>query len=237
LLFALMFSGCGKVTVEKAPAEDWLAAALGWSSYEAMEAGGPMLISVSDGDGADFVLAYPQAVAAGSMGDPVLTELRQVGAASAIGEGEAYAARLQTSLYAIQEAFRGAPLTQRFIDPSGRYLAALMPQGDAWYVGFVDMAKKSMFTTCQQLQNCGAFVNSRSAGELAEAMKANGWKAIAASQVPATLKTYFLYHMGWLKSAWFVRLSGVVANPILVPVGMFSVPDQILLPDAIQIDQ
>jgi hypothetical protein len=245
LLFALLVSACGThpdpLTREpvRADFDDFVAAAFGWESWEQMEIGSnsPMVVSISDSDVPDeIVIAVPETFFAGSFGDKILNSMIERGAADIIGPGEAYAARMQTSLYAIQEAMRDAPLTQRFIDPTSRYLAALLPRGNSWYIGFVDLKAKSMFTICQQLQNCGAFVNAQSASELAQAMKDNGWKMIAASQVPSSIRSYFLNHMSWLSRAWFVRLQGVTLQPIIAPIGAFMVPQSILLPDNIDWD-
>ena len=241
LLFALLVSACGThpdpLTREpvKADFDDFVAAAFGWESWEALEQSGGMVITISDSElPNEVVIAAPETFFVGSFGDKLLTSMIDRGIADVIGPGEAYAARINTSLYAIQEAMRDAPLTQRFLDPTGRYLAALLPRDNAWYIGFVDLKARSMFTICQQLQNCGSFVNAQSASELAQAMKDNGWKLIPASQIPTGIRTYFLNKMGWLSRAYFLRLQGTVTSPILVPFGTFLVPETILLPDGFE---
>jgi hypothetical protein len=243
LLYALMLPACGThpdpLTRQPIQAnfDDFVAAAFGWESWEAMEQTGGMMISISDTEFPnEIVIAVPQTFFAGSFGDKLLTSMIDRGIADAIGPGEAYAARINTSLYAIQEAMRGAPLAQRWLDPTGRYLAALLPRENAWFMGFVDLKARSMFTICQQLQNCGSFVNAQSASELAQAMKDNGWKLIPASQIPMGIRSYFLNKMGWLGRAYFLRLQGTVTSPIFVPMGTFLVPETILLPDGFEFD-
>jgi hypothetical protein len=241
LIYAALLSACGThldpLTREpvKADFDDFIAAAFGWESWEALEQNGGMVVTISDTDMPnEVVIAVPQTFFAGSFGDKLLTSMIDRGIADAIGPGEAYAARINTSLYAIQEAMRDAPLAQRFLDPTGRYLAALLPRENAWYIGFVDLKARSMFTICQQLQNCGSFVNAQSASELAQAMKDNGWKLVPASAIPSGIRSYFLYKMGWLQRAYFLRLQGTITSPLIVPVGTFLVPEAIFLPDGFE---
>ena len=240
LLFALLISACGTVpdpitgAPVKADVKDFLAAAFGWSSYDDLEltgGEGPMLYAIADDEApTQVLLAFPQTYAIGAVGDQWLDVLRKSGAGSVIGDGEAYAAQMKSSLYAIQKAFGGSPAAKLFMDPTGRYVATFFPSaGDAWHYGFVDLANKGMFTICKQLQMCGAFINYKSAGELTQAMQDNGWKAIAAGQIPAGVRSYFLYRMGWLSKAWFVRLNGVLSSPVIIPGGAFLVPESILL--------
>jgi hypothetical protein len=241
LLYALMFSACGKhpdpATGQevKADLKDFLASAFGWSSYEELEmtgGEGPMLISITDEDAANQVLlAFPDTFVIGAVGDRWVNTLSQSGAGSVIGEGEAYAARMQSSLYAIQKAFEGNPAARLFLDPTERYVATFFPSaGNAWHMGFVDITNRSMFTMCKQLMNCGSFINYQSASEMTKAMQDNGWKVITASQIPQGVRSYFMYRMSWLSKAWFMRLNGVISSPVFMPGGAFLVPQQILLP-------
>jgi hypothetical protein len=239
LISIMLISACGTHPdpidrhLVKTEFNDYAAALLGWESWEALELAnqGGMVITISTGDlPSDVLIAVPNIFFAGSFGDKLLDQAIANNTAM-IGDGEIYAARLQTSLYAIQEAIRGAPLSQRFLDPTERYLAALLPRGELWYFGLVDLKTKSMFMICQQLQNCGAFVNAKSASELAQAMRDNGWKMISASAIPTAIRTYFLYHMGWLQKAWFIRIQTATISPIITPIGIFLSPESILLPN------
>jgi hypothetical protein len=240
LLMTLVLSACGThpdpLTREpvKSNFNDFLAAALGWESWESLSMGGPVLIGSTSMDGpSDFVLAYPNAMMVGSVGDKILNSMLETGAGSVIGPGEAYAARVQTSLYAIQQAFSGNPNARMYIDPTGRWLAAFLPNGNAWYMGFIDLTKKSMFQFCQQLQNCGSFITAGDASSLTKEMEKLKWVSATPSMIPATIRTYFLTKMGWLKGAWFVRMNGVTASPLFVLGQTFMIPNSILLPNSI----
>lgn len=238
LLMAILISACslgqhpnpdtGKPVA--ADFDDVVSWVFGWNSWEELQVGGPMLISISDdSDQSQIVLAYPsEPVLAGT----VVNDWLRCGQASIIGDGEAYAARLQTSAYAIREAFANAPLTQRFIDPTGRFVVALKPYGTEWYYGFVDLTKKSMFTICKEMNGCGAFANAKSISEIVDTLKANGWKSIPASAIPAAVRTVLLFRLSALQSAWFIRLSGTVSSPIFVFGSMLNVPYKILVPDS-----
>jgi hypothetical protein len=240
LVTILLISACGMhpepVTRQpvKADIKDFLAAAFGWESWEQLEMGqgGPVLFTLSVEDGPDeVVLAFPEKLMVGSVGDKILTSMLDNGGAQVIGEGEAYAARLQSSVYAIQQAFSSNPNAQMYTDVAGKWIAAFLPRSNGtWYMGWVNIQTKSMFQFCQQLQNCGSFVNWKDAEDVINHLKGLGWTPITASQVPAAIRTYFLTRMGFLQSAWFVRLQGVEVTPIILPIGVLLNPESILLP-------
>jgi len=240
VLFALLLTACGAHSdpLTGRPVQndlkDYLAAAFGWGSWDEMTLAPsqPLLISIANEDEEnEFILAFPQALIVGSVGDKALTTMLENGAASAIGPGELYAARMQSTLYSIQQAFSGNPNSQIWQDAAKRYIVTLLPNGgNAWHMGVVDLQTRSMFMLCQALQNCGSFMHAETASELAQAMKDAGWKLIPASAVPSGIRSYFLYRMGWLRNAFWVRLQGTVTSPLVLPVGTFFIPQSILLP-------
>lgn len=237
-IFALLVGACNWGTHPdpytgqpvQADVYDVIAAAFGWGSWEEMT-DGQSAAFVALPNGEIIAASVPDAYMVGAVGDKMLAELRDVAANDHILEGEMYAARLRSSLYAIQEGFRGNPFAQMYKDPTGRWLAVYLPQGGRWFYGFVDLQKSTMYQFCQNLQTCGSFINAKSASDLSQYMKGLGWTATTASQIPGSIRNLFLHRMDWLTRALAIRLHGVIASPILVPAGLIVNPANVLYPE------
>lgn len=235
LMLSLILSACDLGTHYDTDGQtvqaDWYdlaAAALGWESWEEMTSNDGAIVWV---DGDTQALSIPEVyLAAGITTKELLVEIRDAAASDHILEGEMYAARLRTSLYAVQEGLRGNPFAQMYKDPSGRWLAVYLPQGGRWFYGFVDLTKNTMYQICQQLTDCGSFITSNSASELSRHMEGLGWKAVTASQIPGSVKYVFLHRMSWLSRALAIRLNGAIIQPVVLPVVFTGVMENIIAP-------
>lgn len=278
LLFALLtgaWTGCGKYThadpaqlAQGVPTEladqktvdwrDFLSILIGWQSYEDMQQrqGKPLYISYqeayADNTQSDIYVAGIVTISPNG----AINRLEEIGRVTVL-EGELLPVHARTAALMINDALRIGPLTQLWEDPSGQFYVALKGVtqaggSGAWFVGVVDRTSNSILQLCSQVGSCGSYASAKSAGEIAELMRASGYRILVSpSEVDPKVSDFFKNEVPkilaagtgggyWGASqAWIVsKYGGISATPFMVPAfSIVTITRQIICPGCLDEDE
>jgi hypothetical protein len=224
---------------------------IGWNSYEDMRAreGQPLYFSYqeqySNGYQSDILVAGVVTISPNG----AINRLEQIGQVTVM-EGELLPVHVRTAASIITEAMNFAPMSEIWADPSGRFYVILKGVAQAngtgaWFIGVVDRTGNSILQLCSQAGSCGSYASAKSAGEIAELMRASGYqRLLSPSEVDPKVKDFFLKDLpkilaagsggGYFgaSKAWLVNRFNVIGQPVMVPAfGITTLPYQVICPD------
>jgi len=147
-------------------------------------------------------------------------------------EGTVWVAQAHTTVYWVNQALQGANFTQILTNGQGGYFIIWNPSSLNG-VGFTLIKEQGSPTTTAVLDwmkatgGKGNMVNFRDMSGIVNYMKDNGWKTVAAAEVPATLKASWST-LWQLAVTGALQLGSSLISILVVPVSIF--PSELLDP-------
>jgi hypothetical protein len=146
--------------------------------------------------------------------------------------GDVWIAAQNTTVYWVNQAFNGANFTQILTNGQGGYFSLWTPTG-ANGVGFTLIREAGAQPTTAILDwfkatgGKGNLVNFKDVSGIVDAMKQQGWKVIAASEVPAALKSTWAVVWNSVSTGLTIA-AGTLISIIIVPI--MTTPNELLAP-------
>lgn len=136
-------------------------------------------------------------------------------------DGQVYAVQPGSTVWGIRAAL--ASKSNTMILAKDQMYLFVWNIRDGWAFAGLNASGRGATEIADDILSGGNFVNIKTMSQLSNMLKANGWQAVAASQVPNVIHSAVA-----TSSNWLTIMSGGLPTFVVVPAGIFVIPDGLM---------